>query len=480
MRTFSVDMRTSESASTSTEPVHVALDDQGQVLDAGLPDLFRQSFERNARALGELRFALLHLAVLRDALGLVAVGDDQERVAGVGHGFETEHFDRGRRPGFFDRPSAIVKHGADLAEGVADDVAVVELQCAVLDQHGSHRAAAAIELGFQHRADALRPGVALGALMSETRQIISSSRSRFWRFFAETSTKTVPASPAAHSSGTSPRSANCFLTRSGFAPGLSILFTATMIGTFGGLGVVDGFQRLRHHAVIRRHHDDDNIRHLGAARTHAGERLVARGIEEHDLAARRRRAFLGEAHLVGADVLRDSAGFARRHVRFADRVEQRGLAVVDVAHDRDHRCARHLDHLRLVRFEHLFDGLVFQLLFVADDVGRGAELGRNVLHHLRVERLVDRDEDAPHEQRRDQVLGANFELLGQVLDADALGHRDLAGDGQGLMAEVGRPAETPRRDKALHRAFLGLGILLASAPAAPGRRAARRPRRFAR
>jgi hypothetical protein len=44
--------------------------------------------------------------------------------------------------------------------------------------------------------------------------------------------------------------------------------------------------------------------------------------------------------LIGADVLGDAAGFARHDVGLADRVEQRGLAVVDVAHDGDDRRAR--------------------------------------------------------------------------------------------------------------------------------------------
>ena len=64
---------------------------------------------------------------------------------------------------------------------------------------------------------------------------------------------------------------------------------------------------------------------------------------------------------IGADVLRDAARFALGDARLADGVEQRGLAVIDVAHDRDDRRARHailglggvgldLDHL-------LFEGL---------------------------------------------------------------------------------------------------------------------------
>jgi hypothetical protein len=44
--------------------------------------------------------------------------------------------------------------------------------------------------------------------------------------------------------------------------------------------------------------------------------------------------------VVGADVLRDAAGLAGRDLASADVVEQRGLAVIDVAHDRDHRRTR--------------------------------------------------------------------------------------------------------------------------------------------
>ena len=88
------------------------------------------------------------------------------------------------------------------------------------------------------------------------------------------------------SSGQQPAIGNCCLIRSSCASGLSILLIATMIGTFAALRVIDGFDRLRHHAVVRRHHQNDDVRDLGAAGTHAGERFVARRINEHNLAGR--------------------------------------------------------------------------------------------------------------------------------------------------------------------------------------------------
>ena len=88
----------------------------------------------------------------------------------------------------------------------------------------------------------------------------------FCFFLADTSTVTVL---PPHSSGIRSRSVSSRLTRSGLAFGLSILLIATMIGTFGGPGVVDRFARLRHDAVVGGHHQDDDVGHLGAAGAHA-------------------------------------------------------------------------------------------------------------------------------------------------------------------------------------------------------------------
>ena len=100
----------------------------------------------------------------------------------------------------------------------------------------------------------------------------------------------------------------------------------------GRLGVVDRLVGLRLHAVVGGDDDHRDVGDLRAAGAHGGERLVARGVEEGD-----RLAVVVD--LVGADVLGDAAGLARDDLGLADRVEQRRLAVVDVAHDRDDRRA---------------------------------------------------------------------------------------------------------------------------------------------
>ena len=73
--------------------------------------------------------------------------------------------------------------------------------------------------------------------------------------------------------------------------------------------------------------------------------------------------------LVGADVLRDAAGLARGDLGLADGVEQRRLAVVDVAHDRHDR--RALDEILVGVLE---DRLVLGLVAGVDDLDLLAEL----------------------------------------------------------------------------------------------------------
>ena len=185
----------------------------------------------------------------------------------------------------------------------------------------------------------------------------------------------------------------------------------------GRLRVVDRLDGLRHDAVIGRHHQHDDIRHLGAAGAHGREGRVAGRIDEGDLAAERR------GHLIGADMLRDAAGFAGDHVGLADRVEQRGLAVVDVAHDgHDRRTGDEvLVHVR--RVEQAFLDVRFR-----DALHRVAELLRDELRGIGIDHVGDLVHLALLHQELDHVHGALRHAVGELLDGDRLRNRHLAGD----------------------------------------------------
>ncbi len=80
--------------------------------------------------------------------------------------------------------------------------------------------------------------------------------------------------------------------------------------------MVDRLDRLRPEAVVGRDHQDDDVGDVGTAGAHFAEGFVARRVEEGD------PGIVLQLHLVGADMLGDSAGFARDHVGAADRVEK--------------------------------------------------------------------------------------------------------------------------------------------------------------
>ncbi len=90
----------------------------------------------------------------------------------------------------------------------------------------------------------------------------------------------------------------------------------------GRLRVLNGFDRLRHHAVVRRDNENYNIRRLGTASTHHCERFVARCIEKYDSALFVAIFGIRNKNAVSTDMLRNTACFTFRHIGRTDRVEQ--------------------------------------------------------------------------------------------------------------------------------------------------------------
>ncbi len=73
---------------------------------------------------------------------------------------------------------------------------------------------------------------------------------------------------------------------------------------------------------------------------------------------------------------------------------------------------RNFELVRIIGEQHGLEGLVGHLVFKADDLDVGAKLGSDLLDQLDVEGLVDSNEDATHEEGRDQILSPNFKFLG--------------------------------------------------------------------
>ena len=201
--------------------------------------------------------------------------------------------------------------------------------------------------------------------------------------------------------------------------------------------MVDRLDRLRHDTVVRRDHEHHDVRGLGAARAHEREGLVARRIEKGDGPSLNFDA-------VGADVLGDPAGFLLGDVRLPDRIQQRRLAVVHVAHHGHDR-----------RTTDVVLGLVldllpsFRFLLERDDFRPVSELGADLLGDIDVECLVDRGNDPFGKKLPDDELGLDVHLLGELFQGHALGDRDRLE----FLGADWRPRELDDPGDPLHRGF---------------------------
>ena len=141
---------------------------------------------------------------------------------------------------------------------------------------------------------------------------------------------------------------------------------------------------------------------------------MARRVEERDFA-------FADLDLVRANVLGNATGLARDHAGRANRIEQRRLAVVDMAHHGDHRCARHQ------RLGIVFDHDVVDLFLGTLDRDGALKLGGNQLDCIVGQRLRDRDELAKAHHHLDDLGCRDAKLLGVLLDGHTTRHRDGAG-----------------------------------------------------
>src|SRR5690606_30945967 len=162
-------------------------------------------------------------------------------------------------------------------------------------------------------------------------------------------------------------------------------------------------------------------------------------------------------HLVGADVLGDAACLALADVGLADRVEQAGLAVVDVTHDGDHRRADLqvvLAALVLAVGEVEALQQLAVLVLRADDLDDIVHLAAEQLEGLVVDRLGRGDHLAEVEQRLHESSRVRVDLLREVRQ------RRAASEADDLAVAARQPHAADRRSlrRVVFLALLPLGL----------------------
>ena len=141
--------------------LHVALEDDVEVLDDTLLHLGEQALERDA-ALGALRELLAAQplgALLGEILGLALVLDDARELACGRRPVEAEDLDGLAGARLLDLLALVVVERAHLAGRVAGDDRVADAQRAAVDEHRRDRAAADVEARLDDGAGRVGGGV---------------------------------------------------------------------------------------------------------------------------------------------------------------------------------------------------------------------------------------------------------------------------------------------------------------------------------
>src|SRR4051812_43183986 len=417
----------------------VGLDDQRQLGQVALLSAGEDVLQRklDALAAGE-RLGLQAVgAIAGEGARLALVRDDAHVLAGLGNAVEAEQLDRLARRGLLDALPAEVVHCAHAAPVGPGHQRVADLQRAAHDQHRHDGPAARVELRLDDRARRLGIRVGLQLLeLGQRDQVLEQVVEAVTRLGRHVDELGVAAPVGRRQADLGQLAADAVRARALLVD----LVDGHKDRDLGGLGVVDRLARLRHHAVVGRDDDHRDVGDLGAAGAHGGERLVARRVEEGD-------RVVVVVDLVGADVLRDAACLTGGDLGLAHGVEQRRLAVVDVAHDRDDGRAV------LERVFRVLEGLLdlLDVLGGADDRDLLVERVGQDLDGLVGQRLRERGHLAQLHQLLDDLRGAEAKRLADLLDGGAgvdLG-RELLLDLLRLRGQVGLD---PRR---------------AAAPAAP-------------
>ncbi|KAF1003226.1 MAG: hypothetical protein GAK36_00288 [Pseudomonas sp.] len=384
---------------------HVGLEDDVKRLLLFLAHGLEDVFQLAGVSTGQLDFAELALTEQCDFTGFLLVSHHAHLVAGIRRTVKTQDLDRNRRTRFLDRLAVLVEHGTHAAVVRTDQHHVALAQGTVLNQNGSHRTAALVQTGLNHHTTARsrrRCGQFqdFGLQQDSFEQFVDAgTHLRGNRYERSVATPVFGRDAVNRQFATDTIEVGTRLVD---------LVHCHNQRNASRLSVLNSLDGLWHHAVVRGHHQDHDVGRLGTTGTHRRKRGVARGIEE------RHHATVG-FNVVCTDVLGNAAGFACSYLGTTDVVEQRGLTVVNVAHDGHNRRTGN-------RFTFKLQGLgqgVFQG-GVADQGHFVAQLFGNQLGSFLIQYLVDGGRGAQLEHELDDFSGLDRHLLGKVAHSDGL------------------------------------------------------------
>ena len=382
--------------------LNVGLDDQVE-LGRALFDAIEEVIEAHM-ALGLLLLqASTHRTLFSELASIALIFEYAELVARGRNARQAQDLDRIGRRGLLGMIAVRVDKRANTTVALASDNGIARLERTALHEHGSNRAATLVEVRFDNEAGSQSVGVSLKfkhiSLKDDgLEQVVDA--------------ELLLRGNVHEHVGTAPLFGDDSMLNEllAHAVGLRARFVDFIHGNHDrhicSLSVVDGLNGLGHNAVVGSNHQNDDIGYLGAASTHGGKCLMARGVDEGNLATI-------DVNDRSTDMLRNAASLTRRDAGVANGVEQRRFAMVDVAHNGNHGRTR----LEVFFLVVVHDG---EFLFRRHDAHLAAHIVGDELDKLVAHGLGDGKGLAEQEQALDHVARGYAEQVGEFAHGGTL------------------------------------------------------------
>ncbi len=184
--------------------------------------------------------------------------------------------------------------------------------------------------------------------------------------------------------------------------------------------MIDRLFCLRHDAVISGNHQNDNVCHLGTTGTHGCKSFMARSVEEGHLASI-------QVDIISTNMLGDATGFTFGDIRFTNCIQQTGLAMVNMAHDRDHRWTGFC--IRILFTFNLDIGVCQDCFLVKSDVFYFiAELRRKDRSRFVIKGMVNCHHLPLTHQFLDEIVRFDTHALGKLTNGNDIANANLTLD----------------------------------------------------
>ena len=232
-----------------------------------------------------------------------------------------------RRPQLFDRFPKVIPHDFNTTESLSHNEVVPNAQISGVHKNGRHRSQIGVEMRLHHRSHRGPIGVRLQL------HHFGHQKHAFQKLL---DSLTLFRGNGHHHSLTAPffRLKPVFgKLRHNFihiGPGSIHFIDGHHNRHIGFFGMIDRFNGLRHHTVIRRHHQNGHVGCSGSTRSHGRERLVSRRIQKSNF-------LTFDFNLISSDVLRDSSRLAGHHIRISNGIQQSGFPMIHMTHHTHHR-----------------------------------------------------------------------------------------------------------------------------------------------